>query len=143
MTTPRKSAVKRRRCVILAPAGVELLRWLDVTSRYAQQRRFEVVTIASRPVDALFEITEGRADVIVVARPDHLLSLVEIVSEAVPAGDEYRRPGSRRVRLLQPGWDDEEYLQSRRTGRVVPRYDEESARPARLNAQVIPIRSRM
>lgn len=104
---------------------MELLWWLDRTSRYAQHRRFDVVAVASRPIDALRELAEGRADVIVVARTDHLMPAVEVVSD--------------------PPWrDDDDPMTrrpSRRTGRIPPedqRLDVLDVDPRTLRPRLLP-----
>lgn len=115
-----RSGGSRRRAVILAPAGTELLRWLDLTARYAQQRRFDVVAIATTAMDAMHEIASGAADVIVVARIDHLLPAVEVVSEMLTADGDYE---SRRVR---------------RTGRTVLGLPREDVDPRTVRPRLLP-----
>ena len=59
--------------VIYLPAGLAASgTWRDACAEYCQRRRYQIVAIVSDWTDVIALLLDGRADVAVVGRRDHL-----------------------------------------------------------------------
>lgn len=91
--TGAPAPVGRRRAVLLSPEGPNGPRWIRTCAEFADAQRLDVVAIARRVEDALAEVASGRADVLVVPRPEDLAPLVQIVTlPTAPNRPDTRRP---------------------------------------------------
>lgn len=97
------------KAIIYVSDGGEADRWLDECTRYCGKRRYEIEAVVidnargERWTDALNLVTEGRAEVIVVARHDHLPAdrpgRIEVVADQMTR---QRRPTLRDEADRQP-----------------------------------------
>lgn len=92
--------------VLFVPTGHGADRWLTVCAEYAARYRYEVTAVASDWDDVVTMLFAGEAQVVVVARRDHLPAMrtprMEIVTEvqtAPVAQHPDRRP--RRTRAVR------------------------------------------
>lgn len=90
--------------VLFVPTGHGADRWLTVCAEYAARYRYEVAAVATDWDDAVKCVLSGEAQVLVVARRDHLPGMrtprMEIVTEVqtAPAAQRpARRPRRTRV----------------------------------------------
>jgi hypothetical protein len=91
--------------VLFVPARQDADRWLTVCAEYAARYRYQVAAVATEWDDVVTLVFSGEAQVIVVARRDHLPALrtprLEIVTEVqtAPAAQRpARRPRRAQVR---------------------------------------------
>lgn len=99
---PKATSASTTRVVLLAPAGTDQGRWLDVMSRYTAERGYVVDSVAGTAVDALTAISAGTAERIVTVKGSHLRPLIEITTETPPPVSASQRRPQRRVERLTP-----------------------------------------
>jgi hypothetical protein len=87
----------RRRAVIFDPQGRDGDRWIRTCATFAHERGYDVTCVVRRLEDALYELANGRADVLIVMAGNQLRPLIEIVTDAGPAAVS---DGQRRTRRL-------------------------------------------
>ena len=73
------------RAVMICPFGPDRGLWLDECLEYCKVNDYEAASVAGAWADACAALASGEADIVVVARPEHLPAdrqpRVEIVSE--------------------------------------------------------------
>lgn len=91
------------RALLYIPAhDPDMRKWMPILWRYCLDRSYHPEAVVHQWCDALTMVAQGLAQVIVVARRDHLdkdrMPRLEVVNEAPDADVESAPPGQRRVR---------------------------------------------
>lgn len=95
-----RPANARRRAVVFVPPGRDRDRWIDMLAQHAFSKRWTVVAVCARLVDALTEVSTGRADKILVVYGLDLSPIIEILTDLPGTSERHRRP------QRTTGWPD-------------------------------------